>query len=125
VNAIVASPLHYTTSTFTFTKPILYFSMSAHRSLPSIPTGDTDDDISDAGAIVQLHTQAEEFISSLGQQWNLPRGITNAPSSSTDEELLVHYATPTPKPMSSSSKDKTPASKSQTPAPSLAELAKL
>jgi len=93
--------------------------------LPPIPTGDTDDNMSDAGAIVQLHTQAEEFISSLGQQWNLPRGITDAPSSSTDEELLVDYATPTPKPMPSSSKGKTPAPKSQTLAPSLAELAKL
>jgi len=68
--------------------------------------------MSDAGAIAQLHTQAEEFISSLGQQWNLPRGITNALSSSTDEELLVHYATPTPKPMLSSSKSKTPVPKS-------------
>jgi len=99
--------------------------MSAYRNLPPIPTGDTDDDMSDARAIVQLHTQAEDFISSLGQQWNLPRGITDAPSSSTDEELLVHYATPTPKPMPSSSKGKTPAPKSQTPTPSLAELAKL
>jgi len=125
VNAIVAPPLHYTASTFTFTKPILYFSMSTHRSLPPIPTGNTDDDMSDAGAIVQLHTQAEEFISSLGQQWNLPRGITDALLSSTDEELLVHYATPTPKPMPLSSKGKMPAPKSPTPAPSLAELAKL
>jgi len=99
--------------------------MTTSRELPPIPTGDTDDDMSDAGAIAQLHMQAEEFISSLGQQWNLLRGITDTPSSSTDEELLVHYATPTPKPMPSSSKGKTPAPKSQTPAPSLAELAKL
>ena len=125
MNAIVAPPLHYTTSTFTFTKPILYFSMSAPRSLPSIPTGNTDDDMLDAGAIAQLHMQAEEFISSLGQQWNLPRGIPDAPSSSTNEELLVHYVTPTLKPIPSSSKGKTPVPKSQTPAPSLAELAKL
>jgi len=99
--------------------------MRTCQSLLPIPTDDTDDDMSDAGAIAQLHTQAEEFISSLGQQWNLLRGITDAPSSSTDEELLVHYATPTPKPMPSSSKGKMPAPKSQTPAPSLAELAKL
>ena len=99
--------------------------MSAPRSLPPIPTGDTDNGMSDAGAIIQIHTQVEEFISSLGQQWNLPRGITDAPSSSTDEELLVHYATPTPKPMPSSRKSKTPAPKSQTPASLLAELAKL
>ena len=74
---------------------------------------------------MQLYTQAEEFISSLGQQWNLLQGITDATSSSTDEELLVYYATPIPKPMLSSSKSKTPALKSQTPALLLAELAKL
>jgi len=68
VSAIVAPPLYYTASTFTLTKPILYSSMSAHRSLLPIPTGDTDDDMSDTGAIAQLHTQGEEFISSLGQQ---------------------------------------------------------
>ena len=99
--------------------------MSAPQSLPSIPTGDTDDDMSYARAIAQLYMQAEEFISSLGQQGNLPRCIIDALSPSTNEELLVHYATPTPKPMPSSSKGKTPAPKSQTPAPSLAKLAKL
>jgi len=99
--------------------------MSAYRSLPPIPTGNIHDDMSDAGAIAQLHTQAEEFISFLGQQWNLPRSITDTPLSSTDEELLVHYTTPTPQPMPSSSNGKMLAPKSQTPAPSLAELAKL
>ena len=42
--------------------------MRTCQSLLPIPTDDTDDDMSDAGAIAQLHTQAEEFISSLGQQ---------------------------------------------------------
>jgi len=42
--------------------------MSAPRSLPPIPTGDTDNDMLDAEAITQLHMQAEEFICSLGQQ---------------------------------------------------------
>jgi len=90
-----------------------------------IPTGNTDDDMSDAGAIAQIDKEAELFILSLREQWNLPRGITQVSSSTTEEELLVHYATPTPRPVPSSSKGKTPAPKTQTPTPTMAEFARI
>lgn len=99
VKTIIVPPLYYTALTFTFTKLILYFSMSFYQELPFILAGKTTNDVSNTRAITQLYTQSEEFISLLWQQYRPWRGITDTLSSSTNKEFLAYYATPMPKPM--------------------------